>query len=142
MKKLTFIFLFFISFSAFAFDYHGIKSGMHWDEVKALTKCGGDYSNDCKTYSYVVDFFGGIGNEPPHLVKIFFDHTSDERLWKITLVFEKSGGTKAAAHLIALRELYKDSVSIEGEYIYVSLIDNDLFEEDVNEIYLETIDKY
>ena len=143
MKKLTFIFLFFISFSSFAFDYHGIKSGMHWDEVKALVKCGGEYSTDCRPGYYEhSDFFGGSKNSPPGLESISFRYTTDEKLWGITLVFGKYLGASGAAQLKALTELYKNSLSIEGDYFAVLLIDNDLFEEEVEKIYNETIDKY
>ena len=146
MKSLTFLFLFFISFSAFAFDYHGIKSGMSKTEVKKLTKC--KEFETCLWQETERFFKLGEDNHPPSLWDMQFSYTSDNRLWRILLRFEEDSGTRGAAQLRALKELYPDAEFLEGRIgsrassLIVLLIDSDIFNKDVEKIYQETIDKY
>ena len=144
MKKLTFIFLFFISFSAFAFDYHGLKSGMTDNQIKSLTKC--KYSSSCSSDD-LDRFFGGEENTPPALSEMRFTYTSDNKLWRIVLSFYERRGPAGVAQLRALNELYPDleikrEPSTYGAYRIAFLVDSDLFDKDVEKIYNETIDKY
>ena len=153
MKRLTFLFLFFVSFSSFAFDYHGIKSGMTDQQVKSFVKC--EYVSRCDNEE-TERFFGGEDNVPPALWNMQFSYTNDHRLWRISLRFREKSGTVGAAQLKALGELYPDvelqnttqriggssSYAFDIDVLVALLIDIDLFQEDVAKIYRETIDKY
>ena len=145
MKRLTFLFLFFISFSTFAFDYHGIKSGMKVQQVKSFVKCE---KFDTCSWQETKKFFGGSNKLPPSLFDMNFSYTSDRKLWRILLRFEEDSGTRGAAQLRALTELYPDAEFQEGRIgsrassLIVLLIDSDIFNKDVEKIYQETIDKY
>jgi len=146
MKRLIFLFLFFISFSSFAFEYHGIKSGMSKGEVRSFTECETfEYCYPKETKSFFNYYELSL---PPSLFNMRFSYTSDNKLWSISLTFEEVNGTRGAAQLRALTELYPDAELIKGRIsstrssLIVLLIDSDMFNKDVEKIYQKTIDKY
>ena len=153
MKLLILIIFFTLSPLALAgnsFDYHGIKSGMTEDEVNKIIGC----TEKCTTMEddELKNFFGE--SKPPLLSGIVFAYTSDKKLWRIQLKFmsAKLGSNAAhAAQTRALEELYPDAELkretennkyFSLEYVYAMMIDNALFNADVEKIYQESISKY
>ena len=146
MKKIILPILLLTSFYSFAFDYHGIKSGMSPEEVKSLTggKSGwGDVGED-KIFNTT------MGINPPDLFTVDFSYTADKKLWRITLNFKERSFASGVAQKKALRELYgeftKTSINYYSSYtmpvLAVMFIDDELFEQDSDKIYKETIDLY
>ena len=109
MKKLVFLFLFFVPLSSYGFDYHGIKSGMSSEEVKNLTGC--EYNSSCSWEEVGEDniFNTTMGINPPDLFSVDFSYTSDSKLWRIQLSFRERSGASGVAQIRALSELYPDA---------------------------------
>mgnify|MGYP001397894431 CR=1 FL=1 len=154
MKKIILPILLLTSFYSFAFDYHGIKSGMSGDEVKALTGC--EYTSSCSSDEVGEDkiFNKSLGINPPNLRSAAFAYTTDGKLWRITLNFRESSFARGVAQKKALELLYtnvtKTTERIGGSSQYAfnvdilvaMLIDDKLFEQDADKVYKETIDLY
>ena len=142
------LFLLSASLQAFAFDYHGIKSGMAANEVNSQIGC----TEYCSSIDYrQIETFFGEENRPPALWTMSFSYTSDDKLWRIQLSFIERSGTGGVAQQRILAELYPDAdlqkSSSSNEYgttnfINALLVDNTLFKRDVEKIYNETKSKY
>jgi hypothetical protein len=146
MKKTLTLILLLTSFNSFAFDYHGIQSGMTKDEVKALLECADNEcvvgDEDSPADNPALDLFFEE-TKPANLKKLEFAYTQDEKLWRIRLHFQqyKFGIAMPAGFKLALEEKYPDA-SIDEEVdrsgyfpktnYYAFLIDSELFLEDVN----------
>jgi hypothetical protein len=146
MKKIILPILLLTSFYSFAFDYHGIKSGMSKEEVNALTggkSAWGDVGEG-KVFNTT------MGINPPNLFTVDFSYTTDDKLWRITLNFRERSFSAAVAQQKALREIYgeftKTSINYYSSYtmnvLQVLLIDDELFKQDADKIFKETIDLY
>ena len=151
MKKIIVPILLLTSFYSFAFDYHGIKSGMSREEVKALTGC--EYSSSCSFREVGADriFNTTLGINPPSLWSVSFAYTSDDKLWRITLKFREASFARGVAQRKALEELYSSvskkteragTSSLNVDLLVAMLIDDNLFKKDSDKIYKETIDLY
>ena len=152
MKKLLLSLLLLMSFNSFGFDYHGIKSGMSKDEVKALTKC--KEATECDSDDAVGDDKVFLPNlNIPSLWSVQFSYTSDDKLWRISLYFIEQSGASGVAQKRALDELYEccqnQSERVGGstygfnlDLIVAQLIDEQLFMQDVDKIYNEQIGLY
>jgi len=146
MKKIILPILLLISFYSFAFDYHGIKSGMSKEEVDSLTE-GRSGWKDIDTGKV---FFPKMGINPPNLFVVDFSYTTDNKLWRIALNFRERSLADAVAQQKALREIYGEFTKTSYNYysnatmnvLQVLLIDDELFEQDADRIYKETIDLY
>lgn len=146
MKKIILPILLLTSFHSLAFDYHGIKSGMSKEEVDALTggKSGWQDVGEGEVFNTT------MGINPPNLFTVNFSYTTDDKLWRITLNFAESSFGAAVAQQKALREIYgeftKTSINYYSSYtmnvLQVLLIDDELFEQDADKIFKETIDLY
>lgn len=154
MKKIILPILLLTSFYSFAFDYHGIKSEMSKEEVKALTGC---QSFSSCTYEEVGSdkiFNTTLGINPPSLWNVSFAFTSDDELWRITLNFREASFARGVAQRKALDELYSsvtkttERVGGSSQYAFnvdilaAMLIDDNLFKKEADKIYNETIDLY
>jgi carotenoid cleavage dioxygenase-like enzyme len=154
MKKILLPILLLASFYSFGFDYHGIKSGMSGDEVKALTGC--EYKSSCSDDEVGEDkiFNKSLGINPPNLWSAAFAYTTDGKLWRITLNFREASFARGVAQQKALDQLYssvtKTTERIGGSSQYAfnvdilaaMLIDESLFKQDADKIFKETIDLY
>jgi len=153
MKKIIVPILLLTSFYSFAFDYHGIKSGMGAEEVKALTGC--QYSSSCSYEEVGADkiFNTTLGINPPSLWSVSFAYTSDDKLWRISLNFREASFARGVAQQKALNKLYSSvskttekvgsgSYSFNIDILAAMLIDDNLFKKDSDKIYKETIDLY
>ncbi|WP_416676982.1 hypothetical protein [Candidatus Pseudothioglobus sp. Uisw_016] len=148
MKKLLLILFISLgivgSANAEGFDYHGIKSGMSREKVKTILNC--EYFPGCEARD-VWDYFGGMKKAPPKLQGIRFRFTSDNKLYGIRLEFSNTSSyalsPSTTAHLRAIKELYKNSITVEPQCCtLVDLIDSDLYEKEAEKIYNETIHRY
>ena len=153
MKKIIVPILLLISINSFAFDYHGIKSGMSEEEVQALTGCAKSTSCTNKEVGTDKVFNTTLGINPPNLRSVSFKFTSDDELWRITLNFYELSFAGGVAQKRALDELYSSVTKTServgsGSYSYnvdilaAMLIDDKLFNKSVDKIYEKTIDLY
>jgi len=146
MKKIIIPILLLASFYSFAFDYHGIKSGMMKVEVDSLT--GGE-SGFTKVGKGKV-FNTTMGINPPNLFTVDFSYTADDKLWRIALNFKKASFAAQVAQQKALREIYGGFTETNYNYyssssmnvFQVLLIDDELFKQDADKIFKKTIDLY
>jgi len=146
MHKIFLLTLLTLSFNTFAFEWHGIKSGMSKEEVDAITggKSGWQDVGEGEIFNTT------MGINPPNLFTVDFSYTSDDKLWRISLNFEKQSGARSIAQTRALNELYgsyiERSVNYYSSYsmpcLVVMFIDDELFEQDAEKFYKEQIDLY
>ena len=91
-----------------------------------------------------------MGINPPNLFVVDFSYTTDNKLWRIALNFRERSLADAVAQQKALREIYGEFTKTSYNYysnatmnvLQVLLIDDELFEQDADRIYKETIDLY
>ena len=149
MKKIILPILLLVSFNSFAFEWHGFKSGMTSDEVKELTSA--KYASSCDWQCRKAYFEKRGTDAPPGLWQMSFSFTSESKLWRIQMNYLESGGPSGVAQTRILQELFPDvelqkqseSTSYGStDYVVAMLVDNDLFEEDIERIYNNTKDKY
>jgi len=153
MKKIILPILLLTSFYSFAFDYHGIKSGMSKEEVQALTGCQSYLNCSYEDIGEDKIFNTTLGINPPSLWDVSFAFTSDDELWRITLNFREESFARGVAQQKALDELYSSvtkkskkmgsgSYSFNLDLLVAMLIDDNLFKKEADKIYKETIDLY
>ena len=151
MKKILMMFMILASFEVFAFDYHGIKSGMSKEEVTSLTGCNKFYTCSWEEVGADKVFNSSLGINPPSLWSVNFSYTSEGALWRIALNFREDAGAAGVAQVRALTELYPDAepqsssetiYSTRFDLITALIIDSGLFSSDVEKIYKDNISKY
>ena len=149
MKKIILPILLLVSFNSFAFEWHGFKSGMTTVEVKELTSS--EYASSCDWQCRKAYFEKRGADAPPGLWQMSFSFTSESKLWRIQMDYLKSSGPHGVAQTRILKELFPD-VELQNksesrsygstDYVVAMLVDNDLYEEDIERIYNSTKDKY
>lgn len=151
MKKALMVMMILASCNIYAFDYHGIKSGMSKAEVNSLTLCSESYACTWEEVGVGKVFNSSLGINPPSLWSVSFSYTSEGALWRIALSFREGTGANGVAQLRALTELYPDAelqsgseklYSLTIDTITALIIDNELFSSDAEKIYKEQISKY
>lgn len=123
MKNYLFILLFAITFptSAFAFDYHGIKSGMTKDQIsKVLSGLGVNKAPSEVSSPILVQLKGvAIG---PSLLSMEYDY--EGKLYKLELIYTSfPKDVNAVALHQAITEKYKAEIEIEGGSLTVTIVD-------------------
>ncbi len=147
MKIILLIISLTISLNSFTFEWHGFKSGMTEEKVKELTgeeevkkkNCYGD----CTT-----SYFEKRGVEkPPELWSINFKFTSESELYQIDMEYIELSGLNGIVQNKILKDLFPDFEILKKSTGYTSLLvatlaDTKLFEEDIERLYNQKIDKY
>ena len=150
MKKIILPILLLVSVNAFSWEYHGLKSGMTKEEMMQVP---GMANKKGTKISFSKKNFFPEGS-PPRFYEIFFDYTSEGKLWRLDIYFrEETGVIAKAVQKRVLRELSDvelDSERVRNEYatggyinyLIVKKIDSDLFKEDVERRYQASIKLY
>jgi len=124
MKKYIYVLALLFSIPAYAFDYHGIKSGMSKSEVSAvLSKLGTtqDEYNQVDLLMGDVKKLKGVKYSP---IMISFTYNYDGKLYKMQLnYYQDQSGPKGIGLKAALESKFKAVVREGRVKLYTSSID-------------------
>tara|TARA_B110000008_G_C16839232_1_gene511946 strand:- start:568 stop:1020 length:453 start_codon:yes stop_codon:yes gene_type:complete len=150
MKSIFLLSLLFSPFYTFSWEYHGIKSGMTKEQLIEIP----GMANKKKTGIQFDEKTFFPEGKPPGFYNIFFQYTSEGKLWRLDIYFRESSGIiSSAVQKKILEELSDSDLGSERvanqyadggyiNYLLVQKIDVDLFREDVERRYQSDIVKY